>query len=121
MISAYLGLFIILLQSLGPVDAVKPYIEFYSDNDCQDSLTIDDYSMVLMRNQSSSGCVPIASYIATNASAVMVFTNEKCVLGIYADPSCDDTIDIQAEGETSCTLLLPPLGYSYYSSIFCLK
>lgn len=118
--SAYLGLFIVLLQSLGPVDAVKPYIEFYADNDCQDGLTLDDTSMVLMRNQSSSGCVPMGSYIATNASAVMVFTNEKCVLGIYADPSCDDAIDIQADGETSCTLLPPPVGYGYYSSIFCL-
>jgi hypothetical protein len=97
----------VLLQSLSTVSALYPYIEFYAGNDCQDDLTLDNTSMTLMPNQSLSGCVPMGSYIAVNASAVMVFTNEKCLLGMYADPKCDDAIAIQADGETSYTFLPP--------------
>jgi hypothetical protein len=83
MVSAkYFRLFTVLLLSLSTVDALYLYIEFYTVNDYQDGLTLSDTAILLMLNQSLSSRVLMGLYIAVNASAVIVFTDEKCVLGI---------------------------------------
>jgi hypothetical protein len=110
MVSAkYLGLFTILLQSLGTVSALDPYIEFYSDNDCQQSQSVE--------NQPYSGCYSMRTY---PASAVKVFTNETCVFGIFTDPVCIDAIEIRAAGEPCCTPLPSTSDWHCYSQIICL-
>lgn len=71
-------LFAVLFQSLGTISTLYPYFEFYGDNDYQDGLALE--MITLQSNESSSGCVPVV-YPMVNASTVMVFTNEKCILG----------------------------------------
>jgi len=110
-------LFATLFQSLGAVSVLYPYFEFYADNDCQDGLALE--WIVPQSNQPSSGYGPVVCPMV-NASSVIVFTNETCILRIYTYPLCNIAIDTQASGELVCTLLPPPVEDEYYSPIFCL-
>ena len=127
MILKTLKYFTVLVQMLGIANAFVqfnepgtslPYIEFFGDSNCQNPLEAEFFGMPIMKNHA---CVQIDPYYSVNASTVILFTpnTKQCVLGIYMDSNCDETIDLHADGEPSCVLLPPPMKDRYYSSLFC--
>ena len=103
-------------ESSTTLSALDPYIEFYSDNDCQQSQSVEISEIIFVPNQPYSGCYSMRTY---PASAVKVFTNETCVFGIFTDWVCFDAIEIRAAGEPCCTPL-PGTSDWHYSQIIYL-